>query len=51
MESLKRLVQVEEIENPVLLLAVGGSGLLVNVIGLIIFHGDVHGKLKRLFLK
>ena len=41
-EALKRLVEVEKIENPKLLLIVGGAGLLVNLIGLILFHN--HGK-------
>ena len=41
-EALKRLVEVEEIENPKLLLIVGGIGLLVNLIGLLLFHN--HGK-------
>jgi zinc transporter 1 len=42
-ESLKRLVTVEEIEQPILLLAVGGAGLGINVIGLCLFHNQVHG--------
>ena len=41
-EALKRLVEVEPIENPKLLLIVGGAGLLVNIIGLFLFHN--HGK-------
>ena len=44
-ESLKRLVKVEEIEKPSLLLIVGATGLLVNVIGLFMFHNQVHGEL------
>lgn len=47
-ESLKRIVETEEINNPVLVLIVGTVGLLVNVIGLILFHrhgghGHSHG--------
>lgn len=42
-ESLQRLVKVEEIENPKLLLTVGALGLLVNIIGLLLFHGHMHG--------
>ena len=42
-EALKRLVEVEEIHNPWLVLIVGGAGLLVNVIGLFMFHGHGHG--------
>ena len=41
-EALKRLVDVEPIENPKLLLIVGGAGLLINLIGLLLFHN--HGK-------
>lgn len=41
-ESLKRLVEIEEIKDPKLLLIVGSLGLLVNVIGLCLFHD--HGK-------
>lgn len=43
-ESLQRLVKVEEIENPKLLLTVGALGLLVNIIGLLLFHGHMHGE-------
>lgn len=44
-ESLKRLVEIEEIKDPKLLLIVGSLGLLVNVIGLCLFHdhGHSHG--------
>lgn len=42
-ESLKRLVTVEEIEQPILLLIVGSVGLLVNLVGLCLFHSQVHG--------
>lgn len=44
-EALKRLVEFEEVNNPKLLLIVGGAGLLVNVIGLFLFHehGHTHG--------
>lgn len=45
-EALKRLVEVEKIQNPKLLLIVGGAGLLVNFIGLGLFHN--HGKCKHL---
>ena len=39
-EALKRVVTVEEVENPVLLLIVGGAGLAVNLIGLVLFGGQ-----------
>lgn len=44
-EALKRLVEVEEIDDPKLMLIVGGVGLLVNIIGLVLFHdhGHSHG--------
>ncbi|XP_076311994.1 proton-coupled zinc antiporter SLC30A1-like isoform X2 [Tachypleus tridentatus] len=44
-EALKRFFEPEEIHNPVLILYVGGAGLLVNVIGLFLFHehGHSHG--------
>ena len=41
-EALKRLVEFEEVNNPKPLLIVGGAGLLVNVIGLFLFHD--HGR-------
>ncbi|VDI67402.1 solute carrier family 30 (zinc transporter), member 1 [Mytilus galloprovincialis] len=44
-ESLKRLVEIEEIKDPKLLLIVGSLGLAVNLIGLCLFHehGHSHG--------
>ena len=45
-EALKRLVEVEPIENPKLLLIVGGAGLLINIIGLFLFHN--HGEYRAL---
>ncbi|XP_048731351.2 proton-coupled zinc antiporter SLC30A1-like isoform X2 [Ostrea edulis] len=44
-EALKRLVEFEEVNNPKLLLIVGGAGLAVNVVGLFLFHdhGHSHG--------
>lgn len=59
-ESLKRIVDPEKIKDPVLVLIVGAVGLLVNIIGLMLFqrhghghshggagHGHSHGKKKR----
>ena len=40
-EALKRLVEIERIENPKLLLIVGSAGLLINFLGLALFHN--HG--------
>ncbi|XP_020908742.1 zinc transporter 1 [Exaiptasia diaphana] len=42
-ESLKRLIEVESIHNPTLVLIVGGVGLVINVIGLAMFHQHGHG--------
>nr|CAG4638582.1 EOG090X09D3 [Cyclestheria hislopi] len=44
-ESLKRFYEVEDIHNPQLILIVGGIGLLINLIGLALFHdhGHSHG--------
>lgn len=42
-EGLKRMVEVEEIQNPWLVLIVGGVGLAVNLVGLCMFHGHGHG--------
>lgn len=41
-EALKRLIEVEEIINPWLVLIVGGAGLFINIIGLFMFHGHGH---------
>lgn len=41
-EAIQRFFDIEEIKNPKLLLLVGGIGLLINVIGLVVFH-DGHG--------
>lgn len=44
-EALKRLVEFEKVDNPKLLLIVGGAGLAINLIGLVLFgsHGHSHG--------
>lgn len=39
-EACKRFIEVEEIHEAKLLVAVGALGLLVNVIGLCLFHGE-----------
>lgn len=38
-EACKRFIEVEKIHDAQLLVIVGGVGLLVNVIGLFLFHG------------
>nr|XP_027214326.1 zinc/cadmium resistance protein-like [Penaeus vannamei]XP_027214332.1 zinc/cadmium resistance protein-like [Penaeus vannamei]XP_027214339.1 zinc/cadmium resistance protein-like [Penaeus vannamei]XP_027214347.1 zinc/cadmium resistance protein-like [Penaeus vannamei] len=42
-ESLKRLYETEELHNPQLILVVGVIGLVVNLIGLGLFHEHGHG--------
>ncbi|KAK9729669.1 Zinc resistance conferring protein [Basidiobolus ranarum] len=44
-EAIQRFFEPREIENPQLILIVGGLGLLVNIIGLLLFHehGHAHG--------
>lgn len=42
-ESLKRIVKPESINNPILVLIVGTVGLFVNVVGLVLFHRHGHG--------
>lgn len=42
-EALKRLVILEEIENPILVLIVGVIGLVVNLFGMFLFHQTGHG--------
>lgn len=42
-ESLNRLYETEELHNPQLILAVGVIGLVVNIIGLALFHQHGHG--------
>ncbi|XP_012286583.1 zinc transporter 1 [Orussus abietinus] len=44
-EACKRFIEVEEIHEAKLLVAVGALGLLVNVVGLCLFHE--HGKAHR----
>lgn len=39
-ESLKRIVDPENLHNPLLILVVGIVGLAINVIGLGLFHGE-----------
>jgi zinc transporter 1 len=41
LEAIERFINPKEIESPELILIVGGAGLLVNIIGLVLFH-DAH---------
>jgi zinc transporter 1 len=43
MEAIQRLIEPQIIENPLLVLIVGIIGLLVNLIGLVMFRGHAHG--------
>ena len=38
-----RIVEIERIEDPLLVLYVGGAGLVINLLGLVLFHGHSHG--------
>lgn len=38
-EACKRFIEMETIHDPQLLVVVGGIGLLVNLVGLLLFHG------------
>jgi hypothetical protein len=40
--SLQRFIEIEEIKKPMLLLIVGALGLLINLVGLALFHR--HGR-------
>lgn len=42
-EALQRLIEVQEIQNPQLVLWVGLAGLTSNIVGLFLFHDDGHG--------
>ncbi|XP_015908890.1 proton-coupled zinc antiporter SLC30A1 [Parasteatoda tepidariorum] len=46
-EALKRLFKVDEIRNPKLILYVGIAGLIVNIVGLFLFHEHGHGHSHR----
>ena len=44
MEAIKRFLMVEPIDDPHMIMIVGGIGLAINMIGLLIFgHGHAHG--------
>ena len=46
LDAVKHLFDPERMENPVLVLIVGGIGLLINLVGLFMFsgsHGHSHG--------
>jgi zinc transporter 1 len=41
-EAIQRFFQIEEVENPKLILIVGAGGLFVNLVGLLMFHDHGH---------
>ncbi|KAJ0179511.1 hypothetical protein K1T71_005223 [Dendrolimus kikuchii] len=42
-EAVKRFIEIETIHDPRLLVAVGTLGLLLNIVGLFLFHDHGHG--------
>lgn len=40
-EACKRFIEYETIHDPELLVGVGALGLLLNIIGLFLFHGKI----------
>jgi zinc transporter 1 len=42
LDAIQRFIKPEPLGNPILVLCVGGGGLLVNIIGLIMFCGHAH---------
>lgn len=38
-----RIIIIEEVTQPLLILGVGGAGLAINIFGLVIFGGHAHG--------
>lgn len=45
LQSIQRLLEPEPIKNPAIVLVVGTIGFLINLIGMVLFHGHV-GKYK-----
>ncbi|GAA6228847.1 zinc transporter 1 [Lates japonicus] len=43
LEAIERFTEPHEIETPVMVAAVGAAGLLVNLLGLCLFHGHAGG--------
>ncbi|GAA6111525.1 zinc transporter 1a [Tachysurus ichikawai] len=42
LEAIERFTEPHEIENPLVVIAVGAAGLVVNLLGLCLFHGHAH---------
>jgi len=42
-DAIKRFLEIEEIEDPELVMIVGGVGLGINLVGLLLFHDVGHG--------
>ncbi|XP_017311850.1 zinc transporter 1a [Ictalurus punctatus] len=51
LEAIERFTEPHEIESPFVVIAVGAAGLVVNLLGLCLFHGHAHshshGKAKK----
>lgn len=43
LDAIERFVNIPEVENPQLVLIVGGVGLAFNILGLFVFHQHDHG--------
>ncbi|MCI4389586.1 hypothetical protein PGIGA_G00099650 [Pangasianodon gigas] len=42
LEAIERFTEPHEIESPLVVIAVGAAGLVVNLLGLCLFHGHAH---------
>ncbi|XP_060773881.1 proton-coupled zinc antiporter SLC30A1-like [Neoarius graeffei] len=42
LEAIERFTEPHEIENPIVVITVGVAGLVVNLLGLCLFHGHAH---------
>lgn len=42
LEAIERFTEPHEIEKPLMVIAVGAAGLVVNLLGLCLFHGHAH---------
>jgi zinc transporter 1 len=49
LEAIERFFNPQPIEEPELVLIVGGAGLFVNILGLFLFHGTTGTNLFVLF--
>lgn len=47
LEALGRIISPPEISNPMIIVIVGSLGLLSNIVGLFLFHGELHASLNQ----